>query len=121
VAGAVAQVTDEYDYIIAGAGSAGSVLADGLSKDPSVRVLVLEAGGDDNWIWFKIPVGYLFAIGNPRADWRFETQPEAGLAGRSLYYPRGKVIGGSSAINAMIYMRGQAADYDSWSDMGLRG
>ena len=114
-------MTEDYDYIIAGAGSAGSVLADGLSQDPRNRVLVLEAGGDDNWIWFNIPVGYLFAIGNPRADWRFETQAEAGLAGRKLSYPRGKVIGGSSAINAMIYMRGQAADYDHWRQLGLSG
>lgn len=114
-------MTEEYDYIIAGAGSAGSVLADELSKDPRNKVLVLEAGGDDNWVWFKIPVGYLFAIGHPRADWRFETQPEAGLGGRRLSYPRGKVIGGSSAINAMIYMRGQAADYDHWRSLGLAG
>ena len=111
----------EYDYIVVGAGSAGSVLAEGLSKDPGHRVLVLEAGGRDNWVWFHIPVGYLFAIGHPRADWRFKTQPEAGLEGRSIGYPRGKVIGGSSAINAMIYMRGQAADYDHWRQLGLRG
>ena len=84
-------------------------------------MLVLEAGGQDNWIWFHIPVGYLFAIGNPRADWMFTTGAEAGLGGRSLAYPRGKVIGGSSAINAMIYMRGQAADYDGWRQLGLTG
>ena len=84
-------------------------------------MLLLEAGGRDNWIWFHIPVGYLFAIGNPRADWMFKTQPEAGLGGRSIAYPRGKVIGGSSAINAMIYMRGQAADYDGWRQLGLTG
>ena len=82
-------------------------------------MLVLEAGGRDNWIWFHIPVGYLFAIGNPRSDWCFKTEPEQGLNGRSLNYPRGKVIGGSSAINAMIYMRGQAADYDHWRQLGL--
>ncbi|MFN3641828.1 MAG: GMC family oxidoreductase [Gemmobacter sp.] len=111
----------EYDYIIVGAGSAGCVLADALSRDPAVRVLVLEAGGHDDWIWFKIPVGYLFAIGNPRADWMFRTQAEPGLNGRALGYPRGRVIGGSSAINAMIYMRGQAADYDHWRQMGLTG
>ena len=84
-------------------------------------MLLLEAGGRDNWIWFHIPVGYLFAIGNPRSDWCFKTEPEAGLNGRSLNYPRGKVIGGSSAINAMIYMRGQAADYDHWRQLGLAG
>ena len=110
-----------YDYIIVGAGSAGCVLANRLSADPGKRVLLLEAGGRDNWIWFHVPVGYLFAIGNPRADWMFRTQPEPGLNGRALAYPRGKVIGGCSAINAMIYMRGQAADYDGWRQLGLSG
>lgn len=110
-----------YDYVIAGAGSAGCLLANRLSADPRNRVLLLEAGGKDDWIWFHIPVGYLFAIGNPRADWMFETVEEKGLAGRRLAYPRGKVIGGSSAINAMIYMRGQAADYDGWRQLGLTG
>lgn len=114
-------MTAEYDYIIAGAGSAGSVLAEALSRDATKRVLVLEAGGQDDWIWFKIPVGYLFAIGNPRADWCLTTEPEPGLNGRSLLYPRGKVLGGSSSINAMIYMRGQAADYDHWRQLGLNG
>jgi choline dehydrogenase len=114
-------IAGDYDYIIVGAGSAGCLLANRLSADPSKRVLVLEAGGRDNWIWFHIPVGYLFAIGNPRSDWCFKTEPEAGLNGRSLDYPRGKVIGGSSAINAMIYMRGQAADYDHWRQLGLNG
>ena len=112
---------DTFDYIIVGAGSAGCVLANRLSADPRNRVLVLEAGGKDDWIWFHIPVGYLFSIGNPRADWMYETQPVPGLNGRSLKYPRGKVIGGSSAINAMIYMRGQAADYDGWRARGLTG
>jgi choline dehydrogenase len=114
-------IVGEYDYIIAGAGSAGCLLANRLSADSDKRVLVLEAGGGDNWIWFHIPVGYLFAIGNPRSDWCFKTEPEKGLNGRSLSYPRGKAIGGSSAINAMIYMRGQAADYDHWRQLGLSG
>src|ERR1700734_2184493 len=120
VAGAEA-IAGEFDYIIVGAGSAGCLLANRLSADADKRVLLLEAGGRDNWIWFHIPVGYLFAIGNPRSDWMFKTEPEPGLNGRSLNYPRGKVIGGSSAINAMIYMRGQAADYDHWRQLGLAG
>jgi choline dehydrogenase-like flavoprotein len=111
----------DFDYIIVGAGSAGCVLANRLSADPRNRVLLLEAGGRDNWIWFHIPVGYLFAIGNPRSDWMFKTEPEPGLNGRALMYPRGKVIGGSSAINAMVYMRGQAGDYDHWRQLGLPG
>ena len=110
-----------YDYIVVGAGSAGCVLANRLSADPANRVLVLEAGGKDDWIWFHVPVGYLFAIGNPRSDWMFETEAEPGLNGRALKYPRGKVVGGSSAINAMISMRGQAADYDHWRQLGLAG
>jgi choline dehydrogenase-like flavoprotein len=117
-----AQAIDgKYDYIIVGAGSAGCLLANRLSADPDTRVLILEAGGNDNWIWFHIPVGYLFAIGNPRSDWCFKTEPEPGLNGRALNYPRGKVIGGSSAINAMVYMRGQSADYDHWRQLGLAG
>jgi choline dehydrogenase len=115
------RVGEFFDHIVAGAGSAGCVLANRLSQDPGKRVLVLEAGSTDNWIWFHIPVGYLFAIGNPRADWLFKTEPEAGLNGRVLNYPRGKVIGGSSAINAMIYMRGQSQDYDRWRQAGLTG
>jgi choline dehydrogenase len=111
----------DFDYIVVGAGTAGCILANRLSADPKNRVLILEAGGSDNWIWFHIPVGYLFAIGNPRSDWMFRTEAEAGLNGRSLAYPRGKVIGGSSAINAMISMRGQAADYDHWRQLGLTG
>ena len=116
-----APIEGEFDYIVVGAGSAGCVLANRLSADPSKRVLLLEAGGRDNWIWFHIPVGYLFAIGNPRSDWMFKTEPQSGLNGRSLNYPRGKVIGGSSAINAMVYMRGQAGDYDHWRQLGLPG
>jgi choline dehydrogenase len=114
-------IEGEYDYIIVGAGSAGCILANRLSADTDRRVLILEAGGRDDWIWFHIPVGYLFAIGNPRSDWCFKTEPAPGLNGRSLNYPRGKVIGGSSSINAMIYMRGQAADYDHWRQLGLNG
>jgi len=111
----------EFDYIICGGGSAGCVLANRLSENGKYRVALLEAGSRDNWIWFHIPVGYLFAIGNPRADWMFRTEKEPGLNGRDLAYPRGRVLGGCSAINAMIYMRGQAADYDRWRDMGLEG
>ena len=111
----------DFDYIVVGAGSAGCVLANRLSADPRNRVLVLEAGGRDNWIWFHIPAGYLFAIGNPRADWMFQTEKEPGLNGRALNYPRGKVIGGCSAINGMISMRGQSQDYDHWRQLGLTG
>ncbi len=114
-------MSEIFDYIVVGAGSAGCLLANRLSADPGTRVLLLEAGGADDWIWLHIPAGYLFAIGNPRADWCFSTQPEPGLGGRSLAYPRGRVLGGSSAINAMIYMRGQAADYDGWRQLGLPG
>jgi choline dehydrogenase len=115
------RIEGDFDYIVVGAGTAGCIVANRLSADPAKRVLILEAGGNDNWIWFHIPVGYLFAIGNPRSDWMFRTEPEARLNGRSLAYPRGKVIGGSSAINAMISMRGQAADYDHWRQFGLTG
>jgi choline dehydrogenase-like flavoprotein len=114
-------IEGEFDYIVLGAGSAGCVLANRLSADPAKRVLVLEAGSRDNWIWFHIPVGYLFAIGNPRADWMFKTEAEPGLNGRALNYPRGRVIGGSSAINGMIYMLGQSTDYDNWRQLGLPG
>jgi choline dehydrogenase len=110
-----------YDYIIIGAGSAGCTLANRLTASGRHSVLLLEAGGKDNWIWFHIPVGYLYAMGNPRADWCFKTEAEAGLNGRVLDYPRGRVIGGSSAINGMIYMRGQAADYDHWRQLGNTG
>ncbi|MXN65234.1 choline dehydrogenase [Stappia sp. GBMRC 2046] len=110
-----------FDYIIVGAGSAGCVLANRLSEDPDVSILVLEAGGKDDYIWIHIPVGYLYCMGNPRTDWGYSTAPEAGLNGRTLAYPRGRVLGGCSAINGMIYMRGQASDYDHWRQLGLAG
>jgi choline dehydrogenase len=106
----------EYDYIIVGAGTAGCLLANRLSRDPAHRVLLIEAGGKDDYLWIHIPVGYLHCIGNPRTDWLFRTENEPGLGGRALMYPRGKVLGGSSSINGMIYMRGQAGDYDRWAD-----
>jgi choline dehydrogenase len=104
-----------FDYVIVGGGTAGCVLANRLSQDPDVTVLLLEAGGKDNWIWIHIPIGYLYCIGNPRTDWCFRTECEEGLGGRSLLYARGRVLGGCSSINAMIYMRGQARDYNEWS------
>ncbi len=109
------QTLPAVDYIVVGSGTAGCTLANRLSADPSIRVLLLEAGGKDNWIWTKIPVGYLFCIDNPRVDWRFRTVAEPGLNGRSLIYPRGRTLGGSSSINGMIYMRGQKRDYDEWA------
>ncbi len=111
----------EFDYVIVGAGSAGCVLANRLSEDPNVKVAVLEAGGKDNYLWIKIPVGYLYCIGNPRTDWGFVTEPCDGLNQRIVAYPRGRVLGGCSSINGMIYMRGQARDYDQWCQSGNSG
>jgi choline dehydrogenase len=116
-----AALEGRYDYIIVGAGTAGCVLANRLTEDGRTKVLLLEAGGSDNYHWVHIPVGYLYCIGNPRTDWMMRTAPEAGLNGRSLVYPRGKVLGGCSSVNGMIYMRGQAADYDHWRQLGNTG
>lgn len=110
-----------YDYVVVGAGPAGCLLANRLSAEPGCRVLLLEAGGRDNYPWIHIPVGYLYCIGNPRTDWCFKTQAQPGLNGRALGYPRGKVLGGCSSINGMIYMRGQAGDYDRWAEQGNAG
>ena len=107
----------DFDYIIIGAGTAGCLLANRLSADPTKRVLLLEAGRRDDYHWIHIPVGYLYCIGNPRTDWLYNTEADAGLNGRSLRYPRGKTLGGCSSINGMIYMRGQARDYDSWAQL----
>jgi choline dehydrogenase-like flavoprotein len=110
-----------FDYVIVGAGSAGCVLANRLSADPDVSVLLLEAGGRDSYIWIRIPIGYLYTQNNPHTDWCFKTESEPGLNGRALNYPRGRVLGGCSSINGMIYMRGQARDYDGWRQLGNPG
>jgi choline dehydrogenase len=117
----VAENLGPFDYVVVGAGTAGCVLANRLSADPATRVLLLEAGGRDNYFWIWIPVGYLFTINNPRTDWCFRTEAEPGLNGRALNYARGRVLGGCSSINAMIYMRGQRSDYDHWAALGNRG
>ncbi len=116
MAEAKAEPAAAYDYVIVGGGTAGCVLANRLSADPSVSVLLIEAGGADDWIWIRIPVGYLYCIDNPRTDWRFRTEAEPGLNGRTLNYPRGRVLGGCSSINGMIVMRGQAQDYAQWAE-----
>jgi choline dehydrogenase len=110
-----------YDYVIVGAGSAGCLLANRLSRDPATRVLLLEAGGRDDYFWIGIPVGYLYTIANPRTDWCYKTEPDEHLAGRSIHYARGRVLGGCSSINAMIHMRGQKEDWDHWAALGNRG
>jgi choline dehydrogenase len=115
------QELKDFDYVIAGAGSAGCLLANRLSRDPATRVLLLEAGGKDDWFWIDIPVGYLFSIANPRTDWCYKTEADEHLGGRSIHYARGRVIGGCSSINAMIHMRGQRADWDHWASLGNRG
>ena len=115
--GAMSSSNPPFDYVIVGAGTAGCLLANRLSADPAVRVLLLEAGRKDDYLWVHVPVGYLYCIGNPRTDWMYQTEPEAGLNGRQLRYPRGKVLGGCSSINGMIYMRGQRRDYDHWAEL----
>ena len=105
----------QFDYIIIGGGTAGALLCNRMSASGRYRVLLVEAGRKDDYHWIHIPVGYLYCIGNPRTDWLYHTEPDAGLNGRTLRYPRGKTLGGCSSINGMIYMRGQARDYDRWA------
>jgi choline dehydrogenase len=106
-----------FDYVIIGGGTAGALMANRLSADAQCRVLLIEAGPRDSYHWIHIPVGYLSCIGNPRTDWLYSTEPDAGLNGRALRYPRGKTLGGCSSINGMIYMRGQSRDYDGWAQL----
>jgi len=115
------QTLGSFDYVIVGAGSAGCLLANRLSNDPGTRVLLLEAGGRDDYFWISVPVGYLYTIANPRTDWCYKTDADVHLAGRSIHYARGKVLGGCSSINAMIHMRGQKEDWDHWAALGNRG
>jgi choline dehydrogenase len=119
--GAYLQNLGAFDYVVVGAGSAGCLLANRLSRDPGNRVLLLEAGGRDDWFWIRVPVGYLYTIANPRTDWCYKTEPDEHLAGRSIHYARGRVLGGCSSINAMIHMRGQKEDWDYWASLGNRG
>ena len=111
----------EFDFVVVGAGSAGCVLANRLSANPKHRVALLEAGGRDSSPWIHIPVGYFKTMGNPNTDWCYHTQPDPGLNGRSIAWPRGKVLGGSSSINGLLYVRGQAQDYDHWRQLGNQG
>lgn len=112
---------DQFDTVIVGAGSAGCVLANRLSADPNTKVCSVEAGGSDNDIWIHFPVGYFYTFDNPCTDWRFRTEPDAGLNGRSIKYPRGRVMGGTSSINGMVYIRGQSRDDDGWRQQGCVG
>ena len=120
-ASAAVKTDADFDFVIVGGGTAGCLLANRLSADPDVNVLLIEAGGSDRRFWINVPVGYLYNMGNPAVDWCYKTEADPGLNGRALNYPRGKVLGGCSSINGMIYMRGQAADYDNWRQMGNAG